>query len=93
MILYAVRWQTVFAVVDVTSDPYACDEADWPYRVDIAWPPQVNVAPANGVEVRELIPDLTDRVRRNSYIRLTPEEFQLLETELQDAWNRLAAIL
>ena len=85
MILYAVGSKRLFAVVDVISEWQESDEEEWPYRIDIKWPAAVNVAPSSGVYANEVSPDLTERVRRKSHIRLTEQEFQLAATKLGEA--------
>jgi hypothetical protein len=85
MILYAVGSRRLFAVVDVVSDWRNNDEDGWPYRIDIRWPPTVNLAPSDGVDANEVSADLTERVRRRSHIRLTQQEFQLAATRLRES--------
>jgi len=88
MILYAVRRKRIFAIVDVTSEYGNNDEDGWNFRVDIRWPPEVNLAQSAGVDASEVSADLKDRVRRKSHIRLSPEEFDLAATKLREASNR-----
>jgi hypothetical protein len=88
MILYAVGSKRLFAIVDVVSRWKVNDEAGWPYRVDIQWPPTVNVAPSDGVDANDVSADLTERVRRKSHIRLSAQEFQLAATRLREAGTR-----
>src|SRR5262249_7771075 len=85
MILYAVGSKRLFAVVDVVSDWKENDEEGWPYRVDIQWPPAVNVAPSDGVDANDVSADLTERVRRRSHTRLWPEEFKRAAEKLRQA--------
>jgi hypothetical protein len=88
MILYAVGSKRLFAVVDVVSDWQENDEEGWPYRVDIQWPPAVNMAPSDGVDANDVRADLTERVRRRSHIRLTEQEFHSAATMLGEAGGR-----
>jgi hypothetical protein len=71
---YASRWQTIFAVVEVTGDPANDPSRDrWRWRFPIhsvLAVPDLDAAPpveAAGVWPRSL--------GRHSYIRLTPEQF------------------
>jgi hypothetical protein len=71
---YASRWQTIFAVVEVTGDPANDPSRDrWRWRFPIhsvLAVPDLDAAPpveAAGVWPRSL--------GRHSYVRLTPEQF------------------
>jgi hypothetical protein len=85
MILYGVGTKRVFAVADVTSNWKNNDEQGWPFRVDIQWPMEVNVAPSAGVEVNTVSAHLSERIRRRSHIRLTREEFESAAAKLREA--------
>jgi hypothetical protein len=85
----AVGSKRIFALADVTSDWKANDEVGWPYRVDIRWPMEINVAPSTGVDVNEISADLSERLRRRSHIRLTREEFGTATAKLREASDRL----
>ena len=89
MMLYAVGSKRLFAVVDVVSDWKDNDEEGWPYRVDIHWPPAVNVAPSDGVDAKDVSADLTERVRRRSHTRLSSGEFELAEKKSRKALSRV----
>ncbi len=83
LILYAAGGRKrVFANARVTSELKASDYPEWPYRLDIEY--LVNVNPRDGVPIDKVSidRDLGKLVRRQSYIRLTMEEY-----------NRAAALL
>jgi len=90
MILYAVGGRKrVFAIAEVTSEVYkaggnAGENARWPYRVDINY--LVNMPASDGVHIKEVSTperELLRSVRRQSYLRLRPEEYKRATTKLQ----------
>jgi len=84
MILYAVGGnQRVFALVQVTSEVYICEEVDWPYRVNTTR--EVNLDVSQGLDVDEISTgrDLRRSVRQHSHIRLTPEEYEKAANKLR----------
>ena len=89
LILYAAGGQKrVFAVAEVTSDVYAADyDKRWPHRVDISY--SVNLPPSLGVHIDEVSRErnLIRSLMRQSYIRLTPEEYERAAVKLKKAAN------
>jgi hypothetical protein len=92
LILYAVGGrQRVFAIAEVTSEVYRAsgntDENErWPYRVDITY--LVNMPASEGIHINEMSTparDLLRSVGRQSYISLSPEEYERAATKLQEA--------
>lgn len=90
MILYAVGGRKrVFAITEVTSDVYQAsgnpdENGRWPYRVDINY--VVNMPAYNGVHIDEVstgVRDLRRSVGRQSYIELSPEEYERAAAKLQ----------
>jgi alpha-D-ribose 1-methylphosphonate 5-phosphate C-P lyase len=93
LILYAAGGRKcVFAVARVTSEVKASDYPDWPYRLDIEY--LVNVSPADGVLIDQVSieRDLGKLVRRQSYIRLTMEEYNRAASLLEEADGRKDSI-
>jgi hypothetical protein len=91
LVLYAAGGrQTVFAIAEVTSDVYAADydPRRWPHRMDISY--SVNLPPALGVHINEVSTEKRNLLRslmRQSYIRLTAEEYEQAATKLRRAAN------
>jgi hypothetical protein len=86
LILYAAGGRKrVFAIARVTSELKASDYPEWPYRLDIEY--LVNVSPPDGVPINEVSieRDLGKLVRRQSYIRLTQEEYDRAAALLEEA--------
>lgn len=86
LILYAAGGRKrVFAVARVTSEVKVSDYPEWPYRLDIEY--LVKVSPPDGVHIDEvsLERDLGKVIRRQSYIRLTIEEYNRAATLLEEA--------
>ena len=86
LILYAAGGRkSVFAVARVTSELKESDYAEWPHRLDIEY--LVNVSPRDGVHIDEVSidRDLGKLVRRQSYIRLTQEEYERAAALLEKA--------
>ena len=87
MVLYAVGGtKRVFAAVEVTSEPYATGDKEWPYRVDIKY--LVHLSRAQGVHLSEVNTpkrDLIRSIRRASYVELRPEEYERATTKLRTA--------
>jgi hypothetical protein len=87
MILYAVGGaKSVFAIAQVTSEPYASGEKRWPFRVNVTYP--VNLPVSSGVHIDQVSTpkrNLRRSVRRASYIELHPEEYERAATRLQQA--------
>jgi hypothetical protein len=85
MVLYAVGGaKRVFAVAQVTSEPYPSGEKRWPFRVNISY--EVNLPVSSGVHIDQVSTskrDLRRSVRRASYIKLYPEEFERAAAKLQ----------
>jgi hypothetical protein len=73
LVYYAAGWRRIFAVLEVTGEPYAVEHARWPWRVAVeallAVPLLSNAPPveACGVPARSL--------SQHSHIRLEPEHF------------------
>jgi hypothetical protein len=78
LVLYAAGGRKrVFAIAKVTSEVKASDDNEWPHRVDIEY--LVRVSPPDGVHIDEVSPpqrDLLRTLRRQSYLRLSPEEYE-----------------
>ena len=58
----------------------------WPYRMDISY--LMNLSPSAGVHIDEVITperDLLSSLRRQSYLRLSPEEYERALSKLQEA--------
>ena len=86
LILYAAGGRKrVFATARVTSEVKASDYPEWPYRLDIEY--LVNVSPPDGVHIDEVSieRDLGKLIRRQSYIRLTQEEYDRAAALLEAA--------
>ncbi|MCA1629940.1 MAG: EVE domain-containing protein [Acidobacteria bacterium] len=92
LVLYAAGGRKrVFALAEITSDVYPANYEDqFPYRVDINY--LVNVSPADGVHMDEVSTakrDLLKSVRQQTYISLTPEEYERAATKLYEAERAL----
>jgi hypothetical protein len=90
LVLYAAGGRKrVFALAEVTSGVYAADyDGRWPYRMDISY--LVNLPPSVGVHIDEVSTPERDLIRslmRQSYIRLSPEEYERASTRLRKAAN------
>jgi hypothetical protein len=86
LILYAAGGRKrVFAVARVTSELKVSDFPDWPHRLDIEY--LVNVSPSDGVPIDAVSVerDLGKLVRRQSYVRLTMEEYNRAAALLEEA--------
>ena len=87
MILYAVGGANrVFAIVEVTSEPYPSRNSRWPFRVNVEY--LVNLPVPSGVhidQVRTSKRDLRRSVRRQSYIELRPKEYERAVARLEEA--------
>lgn len=86
LILYAAGGRKrIFANARVTSELKASDYSEWPHRLDIEY--IVNVSPRDGVPIDKVSigRDLGKLVRRQSYIRLTMEEYNRAATLLAEA--------
>lgn len=87
MILYAVGGsKRVFAAAQVTSEVYSSGRKRWPYRVDIKY--VVNLPVASGVDIDKVSSpgrDLLRPIRRASYFRLHPEEYDRAAAKLREA--------
>lgn len=86
LILYAAGGRKrVFANARVTSEVKPIGNPESPYRLDIEY--LVNVSPPNGVHIDEISieRDLGKLLRRQSYIRLTMEEYDRATALLEDA--------
>jgi hypothetical protein len=90
LVLYAVGGRKrVFALAQVTSEVYESREDRWPYRVNVSY--TVNLAPSSGVPIHEINTperDLLKSIARRSYIKLMPEEYELVETKLRSVNGR-----
>lgn len=90
LVLYAagVR-KRVFALAEVTSEVYEADlDGRWPHRMDISY--VVNLPPSLGVHIDEISTEERDLVRslkRQSYLRLTEEEYKRAALKLRRAAN------
>jgi EVE domain len=89
LVLYAAGGRKrVFAIAKVISGVYPAAGGDaerWPYRVDISY--QVNLHPSAGVHIDEVSTTKRDLVRslmRQSYLKLSPEEYERAETKLNE---------
>jgi hypothetical protein len=90
LILYAAGGRKrVFALAEVTSEVYAADhDARWPHRMDISY--IVNLPPAVGVHIDAVSTherNLLRSLMRQSYIKLTREEYARAATKLREAAN------
>jgi hypothetical protein len=86
LILYAAGGRkSVFAVARVTSELKVSDYPEWPHRLDIEY--LVNVSPPSGVPISQVSfhRDLGKLIRRQSYIRLTMEEYNRAASLLEEA--------
>ena len=86
LILYAAGGRKrVFANARVISELKVSDYPEWPYRLDIEY--IVNVNPRDGVLIDKVSidRDLGKLVRRQSYIRLTMEEYNRAAALLEEA--------
>ncbi|MDQ3743941.1 MAG: EVE domain-containing protein [Acidobacteriota bacterium] len=89
LVLYAAGGlKRVFAIAEVMSGVYDAGsdyDGRWPYRVDIRY--IVGPVPASkGVHVNEVSTserDLLRSVRRASYLKLSPEEYEQATAKLQ----------
>jgi len=89
LILYAAGGRkSVFANARVTSELKVSDYPEWPHRLDIEY--IVNVDPRDGVPIDKVSidRDLGRLVRRQSYIRLTMEEYNRAAALLEEAARR-----
>lgn len=91
LILYAAGGRKrVFALAEVTSSVYPANyEGQFPHRVDIKY--LLNVSPADGVHINEVSTpkrDLLNSVRQQTYISLTPEEYERAVTKLREASSK-----
>ncbi len=88
MVLYAVGGEKkVFALAQVASEVYEVGNGRWPYRVDIEY--EDNLPASSGVSIDEVSTsarDLRLSVRQNSYIELSPEEYERAATKLRGAF-------
>lgn len=77
----------MFAIAEVTSGVYAAEDVErWPYRVDISY--LVNLPPSAGVHIDEVstpVRDLLRSLRRQSYLRLSSEEYERAVSKLREA--------
>jgi hypothetical protein len=83
-VCYASGWQTIFAIVDVVADPEnEPGRARWGWRIAIE-PLLVldDLRDAPPVEAAGVMPR---SLGRHSYVRLTPEQFELARSALEDA--------
>ena len=86
LILYAAGGRKcVFAVARVTSELKTSDYSEWPHRLDIEY--LVNVSPRDGVPIDKVSieRDLGKVVRRQSYVRLSMEEYKRAAALLEEA--------
>ena len=87
MVLYAVGGtKRVFAIAEVTSEPYASGNSEWPYRVDITY--LVHLPRSQGVHIDQVSTakrNLIRSVRRASYIQLSSEEYERASAKLRAA--------
>jgi len=88
LVLYAAGGRKrVFALAEVLSGVYDAGsdyDGRWPYRVDVRY--LVNVPASKGVHINEVSTparDLLRSVGRQSYIRLSPEEYERAAVRLQ----------
>jgi hypothetical protein len=76
----------VFALAKVTSEVKPANyEEQFPYRVDIEY--LMRVSPADGVHISDVNTperDLLSSVRQQTYISLSPEEYERAVTKLQE---------
>lgn len=93
MVLYAVGGSMrVFALVEITSEFYDSGAARWPRRVSIDF--EVNVPVPCGVHIDEVSTperDLRLALRQQSYIELTPAEYENAATRLREVAASLLA--
>jgi SAM-dependent methyltransferase len=74
-LLYASRWQVVFAVVDVVSDPVADgEERRWRWRFELE--PVLALRDLREAPPVEAAGVMTRSLGRHSYVRLTEEQFR-----------------
>ena len=88
LVLYAAGGRKrVFAIAEVTSEVYDAGSEygrRWPYRVDIRYLKKPVLA-REGVHINEVSTpkrDLLLSLRRQSYIKLTPEEYRRASAKL-----------
>jgi hypothetical protein len=89
LVLYAAGGRKrISALAEVVSGVYDAGsdfDGRWPYRVDVRY--LVNVPAREGVHINEVSTparDLLRSVGRQSYIRLSPEEYQKAASKLQE---------
>ena len=91
MVFYAAGGtQRVFAIARAIGEPYDSRDRRWPYRMNVKY--ILNLPLSSGVHIDELSTprrNLRRSVRRASYIRLDPEEYERAAKKLQQAANRL----
>lgn len=90
LVLYAAGGRKrVFALAEVTSEVYeGGTDRRWPHRMDISY--LVNLPPSVGVPIDEISTDERDLVRslmRQSYLRLSGEEYRRAALKLRRAAN------
>lgn len=91
LVLYAAGGRKrVFAIAEVTSGVYAADyDGRWPYRMDIRY--LVNMPASEGVHIDEVSTmerNLLRSVGRQSYLKLSPEEYNRAVAKLQDSSDK-----
>lgn len=94
LVLYAAGGRRcVFALATVTGGVYPANFVErWSYRVDVTY--EVNMHPALGVpidQVSTIARNLLRTVRRQSYFRLSEQEYELAVTSLRRAKKVIAA--
>ncbi len=89
LLLYAVGGsKRIFAIAKVTREWYeVSDDKEWPYRVDIQWPLEVNLLPSKGVYIDNVSTDIT--VTQQSHVRITREEFEKAASMLRVKRDKL----
>jgi hypothetical protein len=62
------------------------EDKEWPYRVDIRWPLEINLLPSKDVHIDNVGTDIT--VTQRSHVRITPEFYEKAATMLRSKCDK-----
>jgi hypothetical protein len=74
LVYYAAGWRVVFAIVEVTSEPYTVDHTRWPWRVAVE--PLLAVPLLSNAPPVEAIGVAARSMSQQSHIRLLPDHYE-----------------
>jgi hypothetical protein len=83
LVYYASVWKRVFAVVDVTSDPFTVEHPRWPWAVDVA--PRLVVPDLEDAPHVEAIGVAPRSMSQQSHIRLRERHLELAREAIATA--------